>query len=34
AEVEVSLGGRTLLYDRYPVCQYGEILSLPIGNSR
>lgn len=31
AEVEISLGGRTLLNDRYPVCQYGVILSMPIG---
>ncbi len=30
AEIEISLGGRTLLSDRYPVCQYGVILSMPI----
>jgi acyl-CoA hydrolase len=34
AEVKVSLAGRALLYDRYPVCQYGEILALPIGPSQ
>jgi len=31
AEAEISLGGRTLLNERYPVCQYGEILIMPIG---
>jgi hypothetical protein len=31
AFVEVSLGGRTLLSDRFPVSQYGEILVLPLG---
>ena len=29
AEVELSLGGKRLLNDRYPVSQYGEILILP-----
>ncbi len=31
AEVEISLGGQTMLNGRYPVSQYGEILSLPLG---
>ncbi len=31
AEVEVSLGRRILLSERYPVYQYGEILSMPVG---
>ncbi|MFC2116029.1 DUF4831 family protein [Bacteroidota bacterium] len=31
AEVEISLGRIILLKDRYPVCQYGAILSMPIG---
>ncbi len=31
AEIEISLGGRTLLSERCPVSQYGEILSIPIG---
>lgn len=31
AEVSVSLGGDQLHYDRYPVCQYGEILAMPVG---
>jgi hypothetical protein len=31
AFVEVSLGGHTLLNDRYPVSQCGEILALPTG---
>ncbi len=31
AIVEVSLGGQTLLNDRVPVSQYGEILVLPTG---
>ncbi len=34
AEVELSLGGRTLLKDRYPVNQLGEILSMPVGGER
>ncbi|MFC2098353.1 DUF4831 family protein [Bacteroidota bacterium] len=33
AEAEISLGGRTLLNERYPVYQYGEILVMPIGNT-
>lgn len=33
AEVSVSLGGSTLLKGRYPVSQYGEILTLPTGPS-
>jgi hypothetical protein len=31
ALVEISLGGNTLLRDRFPVSQYGEILVLPTG---
>lgn len=30
ADTRVNLGGRTLLYDRYQVSQFGEILSLPV----
>jgi len=33
ANVEVSLGGRTLLKGRYRVSQYGEILSIPSGTA-
>ncbi len=34
AELEISLGGRTLLTGRYPVQQYGEILTMPAGPAK